>query len=237
MSSRQTIDQERQNQRDKMIDARSYKGLPESIDNKIRRFSRDSALVEETNKAIKEINNAIDTLMTNINIIDRNESAWALQCSTTDELFQKNTRCSRPLMNKLRNLNKFNRTVLKDRNIDDLSVLDLLEMLKSPDLVDTTLRIIEKKNRKPTLIMVIETIKKIYVDGQQNFNIPRQTLDTFCNCHYVKPTRKNTDIILTEDPIHQRFEQKLLAKSQPKRKRSKRTFDTITPDPNDYGYE
>jgi hypothetical protein len=137
-------------------------------------------------------------------------------------------------MNKLRTLNKFKRSVLNDRQLDDLSVLDLFEMLKSPDLVDTTLRIIEEENRKPTLIVVIETIKKIHVDGLKNFNIPRQTLNTFCNCHYVKPTRKTNDLITMGETIHQKFEQKLLKKSQPERKRSKRTFDTITPDPNNW---
>jgi hypothetical protein len=232
--SRQARDIEDQNQHERMAEVRSYKRRTEDISNKIRRCSSNKELVANTNKAIENINNAIDTLMTNINIIDCNESAWALQCNTTDELFNKKTKCSRPLMNKLRNLNKFKRSVLKAKNIDDLSVLDLFEMLKSPDLVDTTLRIIEEENRKPTLIVVIETIKKIHVDGLKNFNIPRQTLNTFCNCHYVKPTRKTNDLITMGETIHQKFEQKLLKKSQPERKRSQRTFDTITPDPNNW---
>ncbi len=82
-------DIEDQNQRDKMIEVRDYKKRPEDIYNKIRRCSSNRELVANTNKAIENINNAIDTLMTNINIIDCNESAWALECNTTDELLTK----------------------------------------------------------------------------------------------------------------------------------------------------
>ena len=87
MNRHQAREQEFRNESEKMTGARSFKGNTESLDNKIRRCSRDLNLVKSTKKALGVINEAIDLLMKNINIVDQNESAWALQHNTADELF------------------------------------------------------------------------------------------------------------------------------------------------------
>jgi hypothetical protein len=231
--SRQARDIEDQNQHERMAEVRSYKRRTEDISNKIRRCSSNKQLVKHTNQAIQNINNAIDTLMTNIDSIN-NESAWALEYNTTDELFDQRIKCPPQISNHLRKLQNFKNSKLEGWDIADIRVIDLFRLLNDSDLMDTTLRIIDKKDRQPTLNIVIKTIKKIHVKGHGNYTIPPKVLGSFCRNRYVKPTRKTNDLITMGETIHQKFEQKLLKKSQPKRKRSKRTFNTITPDPNDW---
>ncbi|PKG93159.1 hypothetical protein [Paraglaciecola sp. MB-3u-78] len=226
--SRQARDIEDQNQHERMAEVRSYKRRPEDISNKIRRCSRDKQLVKHTNQAIENINNAIDTLMTNIDSIN-NESAWALEYNTTDELFDQRIKCPPHISNHLRKLQNFKNSKLGGRDIADIRVIDLFRLLNDSDLMDTTLRIIDKKDRQPTLKIVIKTIKKIHVKGHGNYTIPPKVLDSFCKNSYVKPTRVVTGLILTSDSIHDKFEQTLPSYSESQNKLSNRGFGPIDP--------
>jgi hypothetical protein len=228
MSNQHEKYSESQNQQDKMAEVRSYKGRTEDTSNKIRRCSRNRELVANTNKAIENINNAIDTLMTNIDSIN-NESAWALEYNTTDELFDQRIKCPPQISNHLRKLQNFKNSKLGGMDIADIRVIDLFRLLNDSDLMDVTLKIIDKKKRQPTLKIVIKTIKKIHVKGHGNYTISPKVLDSFCRNRYVKPTRDVNAFLLTSDNIHDKFEQTLPSYSESQNKLSNRGFGSIDP--------
>ncbi|GAA6203877.1 hypothetical protein [Thalassotalea sp. SU-HH00458] len=199
---------EKQAKREKMAEIRKYKKPTESLVNKKKRCSENTALVEETEREISNINEAVDTILHSIGKLNK-EEAWSIGCDNTKQLFTERLHLLPSIANKLKELSKLKTTFEPQGVINDLVVLDFFKQLNCEDLAKTTLKIIKQKNRSIDLDTVIKTIKRIHVEHLKNFYIPEDVLVRFCNNRYVMPTRPEADSSDQTSNIHFEFEVKV----------------------------
>lgn len=199
---------EKEIMQEQMREVRSFKRRPESLSNKKRRFSDDEQLVEEAHKKIKEINQAVAKIMFLLEDLE-DKHAQALQLDSISQLFLKKIDLPSATTKKLKKLTKLRRKLAKKTIINDFRVLELFDQLNSDELTLTTLKILEKNDRRPELREVIETIKRIHVEKLTNYRIDQKVLEKFIKNKHVVSTRPDIDLILGNSGIDYEFECKL----------------------------
>ena len=209
-------EQERQSNREIMAEVRSYKRRSESLQNKKKRYTEDQTVVDMANKNIGKINKAMTKLLLAVEELDSDKYALSLGYDSNKELFHDTVNMPTSMATKLIRLAKLRRKLGKKWQVDDYKVLELCDQLADEDLIDTTFRIIQEKDKLVCLKTVINTIKRIYVKRLKNFNIKKETLSKFITNKYVKPTRKINDLVLGGADIHTKFEYALLEKEETK---------------------
>ena len=80
-------EQERQNNRVKMADVRSFKLPRESLQNKKKRFAKDQTVVNTAHKNIGKINKAMAKILLAVEELDSDKYALSLGYDSTKELF------------------------------------------------------------------------------------------------------------------------------------------------------
>jgi len=201
---------QKQVDREKMAEVRSCKRSAESLEHKKKRCSEDKVLVKKSKREIKNINDAVDTILSSIREIKDNKCAWSLGCDNTEQLLKEHINLPFNFINNLDKLGKLQISLQPKWNVTDLVVLDFFRSLKCEELVNLTLRIIDKKSQSIDMKTIIKTIKQVHVEHLTNFNIPEDVLDRFCRNKYVKPTRPNIiSSRQSEHNIHIKFEIKL----------------------------
>lgn len=202
--------EQKQIYRETMAEVRSYKRPPESLGNKKKRYSQEKILVKKSKREISKINDAVDTILSSIREINDNKYAWSLGCDNTEQLLRDHINLPFNLINNLNQLSTLKNSLEPKWSVNDLAVLDFFRLLKCEDLVNTTLRIIDKESQSVDIKTIIKTIKRIHIEQLMNFHIPKDVLGRFCRNKYVKPTRPNTvSSYQSTHDIHIKFEIKL----------------------------
>lgn len=207
-------EQERQNNRERMVEVRSFKLPRESLQNKKKRFAEDQTVVDMAHKNIGKINKAMMKIFLAVEELDSDKYALSLGYDSNKELFHDTVNMPTSMANKLIRLAKLRRKLGKKWLVDDYKVLELFDQLNDFDLAFTSLKIIDEKNKKPNLTNVIKTIKRIYVKELKNFHISERTLKKFITNKYVTPTRVKIGLLLNESGIDAEFEYALIEKQE-----------------------
>lgn len=199
---------ERELMQEKMREVRSYKRRPESLSNKKRRFSDDEQLVEQASRKIRKINKAAAKIMSALEDLEE-KHAYALNLDSITQLFFERIDLPTATTNKLRRLARLRVKLAKTAIVDDFRVLELFDQLKDDDLIHTTLDILRKKDKRPSINNVITTIKRIRVERLRNLRINKKVLNRFIKNKHVARTRPKNDLILGASQIDIDFEYKL----------------------------
>jgi hypothetical protein len=201
---------QKQVDRETMAEVRSCRRSTESLEHKKKRCSENKVLVKKSKREINNINDAVDTILSSIREIKDNKYAWSLGCDNTEQLLKEHINLPFNLINNLNQLSKLKNSLEPKWSVNDLSVLDFFRLLKCEELVNATLRVIDKESLSVDIKTIIKMIKRIHVGQLMNFHIPKDVLGRFCRNKYVKPTRPNTvRSCQSAHDIHIKFEIKL----------------------------